>query len=263
MYTGLRYPYISKLNESTGLYESGFVANKGVELVFTPAFNTTSYPGDDKIVKQIDIFKNATVAAKVTSLPIVAASVVFGHTVSGNNIVRNVDDKPNYVGYGYVTTQVNDSGPDTYIAKVIPKVKFVDGAETFTANGDTITVTAPQINGAAVANDNGDWLIEETFDTIEEAENYVKVYLNITDQVAAPVASVDAGTYTEAQSVTLSCATSGATIYYTTNGLTPTAADTEYTTAIAVPTSQMLKAIAIKSESLDSRIMENEYIITA
>jgi hypothetical protein len=32
-----------------------------------------------------------------------------------------------------------------------------------------------------------------------------------------------AGTYTTNQSVTISCATSGATIYYTTNGSTPTA----------------------------------------
>ncbi|MGA3082280.1 MAG: Ig-like domain repeat protein, partial [Terracidiphilus sp.] len=52
--------------------------------------------------------------------------------------------------------------------------------------------------------------------------------------VAAPVFSPPSGTYTTAQSVTLSDATPGATLYYTTNGTTPTASSTKYTAAIPV-----------------------------
>ena len=57
MYTGIKYPYIAKLNESTGEYSDGFLANAGVEAVITPAFNSVGYPGDDQIIKQIDKFK--------------------------------------------------------------------------------------------------------------------------------------------------------------------------------------------------------------
>ncbi len=48
----------------------------------------------------------------------------------------------------------------------------------------------------------------------------------ITGTVATPTFSVAAGTYTSGQSVTLSSSTAGATIYYTTDGSTPTASST-------------------------------------
>jgi hypothetical protein len=61
----------------------------------------------------------------------------------------------------------------------------------------------------------------------------------------------------------LTCATAGATIYYTTNGLTPTDADNDYTTALSIEESTMLKAIAVKAGMSNSEVMEAEYIITA
>lgn len=64
--------------------------------------------------------------------------------------------------------------------------------------------------------------------------------------VATPAFSVLSGRYTETQNVEITCATEGATIYYTTNGDDPTAASTEYSGAISVSTTTTLKAIAIK-----------------
>ena len=262
MYTGIKYPYIAKLNESTGEYSDGFLANAGVEAVITPAFNSVGYPGDDQIIKQIDKFKNATVAAKMTKLPIAAASVIFGHTVSGDEVKRNVGDNANYVGYGFITTQVNDDGVDDYIAKIIPKVKFMDGVETFTTNGDTITINAPAISGVAVVNEDGDWLIEKTFATEALALEYVKTTLGILVKCSTPVASPVAGTYAATQSVTLT-AGAGEAIYYTDDGLTPSEASTLYSTAISVAASTMIRAIATKAGSVNSDIADFEYIITA
>ena len=64
--------------------------------------------------------------------------------------------------------------------------------------------------------------------------------------VEAPTFSPAAGTYAEAQTVTIACATDGATIYYTTDGTEPTSASTQYTSAISVSTTTTIKAIAIK-----------------
>ena len=74
--------------------------------------------------------------------------------------------------------------------------------------------------------------------------------ISITEvaQVAKPVFSVVAGTYTEIQSVEITCGTDGATIYYTTDGSTPSSSSNLYTGAVTIDHSCTLKAIAIKDE---------------
>jgi alpha-tubulin suppressor-like RCC1 family protein len=53
----------------------------------------------------------------------------------------------------------------------------------------------------------------------------VVVNLSFVDQVATPTFSPEGGFYLQPQSVTVGCATTGATIHYTTNGSNPTLAD--------------------------------------
>ena len=66
--------------------------------------------------------------------------------------------------------------------------------------------------------------------------------------IEAPTFAPVQGTYNQVQSVALSCATAGATIYYTTDGSTPFATSTRYTSPIAVNSSMTIKAIAVKDE---------------
>jgi hypothetical protein len=68
---------------------------------------------------------------------------------------------------------------------------------------------------------------------------------NYLASVATPTFSVAAGTYTTAQAVSISDSTPGATIYYTTNGTTPTASSTQYGGAITVAASETIQAIAV------------------
>ena len=63
--------------------------------------------------------------------------------------------------------------------------------------------------------------------------------------VAKPVITPNGGTFFEAQDVTISCETEGATIYYTTDGTTPSEASTRYT-PFRVNETTTVKAIAIK-----------------
>ncbi|MCR5131503.1 MAG: endonuclease [Prevotella sp.] len=73
-------------------------------------------------------------------------------------------------------------------------------------------------------------------------------YTNATEStVRTPYFTPEGGTYTSAQSVTIKCSTTGATIYYTTNGSTPSASSKKYTSAITISETTTLKAIAIKN----------------
>ena len=69
------------------------------------------------------------------------------------------------------------------------------------------------------------------------------------------------GTYSSAQSVALNDTDSSATIYYTTDGSTPTASSTAYTGPISVATTTTVKAIAIDPSLPASAVVTATYTI--
>ena len=78
-----------------------------------------------------------------------------------------------------------------------------------------------------------------------------------------PVFTPGAGTYTSAQSVTLTDATAGATIFYTTDGRPPTTNSTRFTTAINVSRTTTIKAIAVAPGVENSSVASATYTIIA
>lgn len=59
---------------------------------------------------------------------------------------------------------------------------------------------------------------------------------------------------------TIACAVSGATIYYTLDGSTPTSSSTEYTGTITLTHSCTIKAIAVKPGMTDSEVASESYV---
>jgi predicted small lipoprotein YifL len=81
------------------------------------------------------------------------------------------------------------------------------------------------------------------------------------NNVAAPTASPAAGRVAGGTAVTLSCATSGAAIYYTLDGNTPTASSAAYSAPIGITAAVTIKAIAVKEGMDDSDILIAAYTI--
>jgi len=81
-----------------------------------------------------------------------------------------------------------------------------------------------------------------------------------TDIVSTPAADPPEGIYENGTSltVTLSTTTSGASIYYTTDGSTPTTSSSKYSSPISVSTATTIKAIASKGGK-DSDVLEAQY----
>jgi uncharacterized delta-60 repeat protein len=69
----------------------------------------------------------------------------------------------------------------------------------------------------------------------------------VQQTVATPVISPNGGSFTSAQSITLSDSTSGAEIRYTTDGSNPTSTSTLYAAPFALSSSATVKAIGLKS----------------
>jgi hypothetical protein len=88
-------------------------------------------------------------------------------------------------------------------------------------------------------------------------------YTITTPVVATPTFSPNAGTYTSSKTVTISDSTPASTIYYTTNGSTPTTGSTVYTTPLIVSTTQTVKAIAAASGFTNSAVGSALYTISS
>src|SRR5207247_928660 len=80
-------------------------------------------------------------------------------------------------------------------------------------------------------------------------------------QVATPTFSPAGGTFTGSVTVTISDPTSGATIYYTTDGTTPTTASTPYTGPLSVTQTMTTKAMAAASGMTTSAVSTATYTI--
>jgi hypothetical protein len=119
-------------------------------------------------------------------------------------------------------------------------------------SGVPSTANTPGSRWGAVSWTDGDgnlWLFggagfdsQGTYDDLNDLWVYQRSPGNLP--AATPTLSVAPGTYNTPQTVTISDATPGATVYYTTNGLTPNTSSSVYSRPITVSTSMTLKAIA-------------------
>ena len=84
---------------------------------------------------------------------------------------------------------------------------------------------------------------------------------NVLETVATPTISPSGGTYYEPQTVMITTATAGATLYYTMDGSTPTAASLPYLGPLTVNNSVTVKALAVKAGMYNSETASASYVI--
>jgi hypothetical protein len=131
----------------------------------------------------------------------------------------------------------------------------------YTTNGSAPSSYSPVYTGPISVT------ASETIQAIAVADGYVnsepvsESYVINLPVAAAPTFSVPGGTYYTAQTVTMSDSTAGATIYFTTDGTTPTTSSTVYGGAITVSATETIHAIAIATGYANSPIASAAYMI--
>jgi len=197
-------------------------------------FNTTSYAANNN---------EKTTQAVCTS----DASKTFDVKWTSNQVMKNVEDMQWQKNNGYLFNSTN-----------LGTIKSV----TVTSSGGTFTIfygtTAHPTSGTTVGNGFFTVKVGNALGTTSKVE----VVFEKLDPVATPTFSVAEGTYTEAKSVTISCTTENASIYYTTDGTTPTNESSLYSGAITISSTTTLKAIAVKEGYDNSKVATALYTIS-
>jgi len=264
----------SPLNESTGTYGAAAKTGGAIEAKLSVNYNDATIYSDDRLKKKNTSFKDGKVtltvdyANKVILSPLIGRTTTpisftstAGKTVTSTKHISKTNDKPIPVGFGYIIKDLDvDANKDVYTVKFFYKIEFAPYTQDAKTQEGAITYTYTTLEGTIFELPNGNWCEEEDFDDLETAIEYL--YSLYAATCKTPVASIEGGYYTAAQSVTL-IAGAGEVIYYTIDGLTPTKSSTLYSTAISIADDTMLRAIATKTGSSDSAIAEYEYIITA
>jgi type VI protein secretion system component VasF len=128
----------------------------------------------------------------------------------------------------------------------------------YTTNGTTPTTNSTKYTGPIKV------AMTQTLEAIAVETGYSSSTVataKYTLVAATPTFSPARGTFNAPQTVAISSVTPGATVYYTTNGTTPTTNSTKYTGAIKVATTQTFEAIAVATGYSNSTVNTAKYAI--
>lgn len=176
-------------------------------------------------------------------------TIVWTVSIEGDNY-RFVNAADANLGYGSQTNFSSSQNPDWNVAEFTAQ-GLVDNYSGYKI---TNVSTLNESSVRAVAFKSGTNVFGAYATSNANADEYnfaLDLFVDLGDNVptvATPVFTPAAGYYETAQNVTITCATEGATIYYTTDGTTPTNASTQYTAPIAVSQNTTIKAIAYVGE---------------
>jgi LysM repeat protein len=152
----------------------------------------------------------------------------------------------------------------TYTASQLVTISDATAGMTiyYTTNGATPTTSSTVYSGPITVSATG------TLAAIAVEAGYTNSAVataayTIARLLPAPTFTPAAGTYATSQTVTISDATAGTTIYYTTNGTTPTTSSTMYSGPITVSATETIEAIAVETGYTSSSVVMAAYTIGA
>jgi hypothetical protein len=161
-----------------------------------------------------------------------------------------------------VATPTFSPGGGTYTGSVTVTVSDATSGATiyYTTDGSTPTTSSAVYTGALT------FTRTTTLNAMAAASGMTNsavasAIYTVQQPVATPTFSPGGGTYTGSVTVTISDATSGATIHYTTDGSTPTTSSAVYTTPLTFTQTTTLKAMAAATGMTNSAVASATYTI--
>lgn len=190
-----------------------------------------------------------------TSAPTATSISIVNNKISGAvndnlkwNVSGNSTDGYTFYPNGSTTTWLycTDANNGVKVGTGNAKAFAYEEVTTSGKEGNYLTISPSSTKRYVCIYNTQDWRCYASGSIVKTNTTFYKRV--IPAAVETPVISLASGTYNTNQSVTITCATDGATIYYTTDGTTPTSSSTQYTEVVSITQTTTLKAIAIKGD---------------
>ena len=164
----------------------------------------------------------------------------------------------------WANNQPNDDPSHQRMTWIPADNSYYGGSSTDTYPYGSVNAFGPNTTPAAKLynkNEDGTKYLDSSVEDITQNSNgTISFMFRGISNVATPVFTPKAGRYEEAQTVSISCETEGAAIYYTLDGSTPSVNSTAYTEPFIVNETTTVKAIAVKDEE-ESLVGKAKYTI--
>jgi hypothetical protein len=251
-------------NNSTGLYTNGAspedgatTLGGGVNLQTADIFAVhISYDGSTLTMTITDTVDNTKTFTK--SWPITIPATVGGSTAwvgftGGTAHYTAVQDIFNWTyvsttsgGQQTAATPVISPTTGTYAPpQTVSITDATSGATIFyTLDGSQPTTSSTKYAGSFTVSSTTTVKAMATAPNFLQSATATSVITISQSQTSTPLISPSTGTYSSPQTVNITDATSGSTIYYTLDGSQPTTSSTQYTSAFTVSSTTTVKAIA-------------------
>ena len=151
----------------------------------------------------------------------------------------------------------------TYYNNTDGSISYTTSSGTGSFNADkNVKTTSPQKYVIGMTESGKLGFVKATGSTMPANKAWLELAsVGVFPTVATPTIEPASGTYTEAQTITIT-AEEGATVYYTTDGSEPTTASAVYSEPFTVSETATVKAIAIKDGLYNnSEIATADYVI--
>src|SRR6266700_513203 len=242
--------------------------------VATPAFSPGggTYTGSVTVTIS-DATSGATIhyttdgSTPTTSSPVYGGALTFTQTTTlkamaaASGMTNSAVASATYtIQQQQVATPAFSPGGGTYTGSVTVSISDATSGATihYTTDGSTPTTSSPVYSGTLTFNQTTTLKAMAAASGMTDSGVASATY---TIRVATPTFSPGSGTYTGSVTVTISDATSGAAIHYTTDGSTPTTSSAVYTGALTFTQTTTLKAMAAASGMTDSGVASATYTI--
>lgn len=182
---GLSYAAVAK-HLATGKVDTFTDLGGIVKYDGKPSFDDVKLFASNKLHQSKKFFKPSNVTLDVADMDVDTLVYMFNATADTDGtgeVCYNINDVTANFVVGIVGTVEGADGATRYRAIILPKVTLAPTADAYETEGETRKYVTSTLEGVWYAADNGDYKLENTFDTLDAAKQYINSFAgtNVTN----------------------------------------------------------------------------------